>query len=126
MTVAALLGVLVPAAAEAAYTSPGLYDCVPRDPNIASSPPQPKFPPEVEARLAKAIESNQFEAVCPNGEVPDLTPIGGIPKRVAPSLEADGGASASRAWRGRRFAPVGGKPGRRSSGATASRKEMSG
>jgi hypothetical protein len=126
MTIAALLAALVPVAAEAAYTSPSLYDCEPRDPNIASPPPQPKLPPEVAAQMAKTIESDEFEAVCPYGEVPEPTSIGRIPKKVAPPRDAGEGASTSRVWSGRRFAPVGGKHGKTNAGATASRKELAG
>jgi hypothetical protein len=120
------MSVTVPAVGQAAYTSPSLYDCELRDPNIASPPPQPKLPPEVAALLPEAIESNEFKAVCPAGEVPEPTPIDGVPKKIAPSIDAGEGATASRAWSGRRFAPVGGRHGKGTPGAKASRKAMNG
>ena len=126
LLIAVAVSALVPAVGQAAHTSPSLYDCEPRDPNIASPPPQPDLPPDVEAKLAKAIASDEFTAVCPNGEVPEPTPIGRIPKRIAPGLGAAGQqAGASRVRTGRRFATVGnGHGGRADSGATASRKAI--
>jgi Neprosin len=127
LLIAAAVSVLVPAAGQAAYTSPSLYDCEPRDPNIATPPPQPDLPPDVAALLPKAIASDEFEAVCPNGEVPEPTPVGRIPKTIAPSLSAAGqDAGASRVRAGRRFAPVGNGHGRKASGATASRSAKNG
>ncbi len=118
---------LVPGVGQAAYTSPHLYDCEPRDPNIPAPPPQPDLPPEVEAQLAEAIASNEFKAVCPKGEVPEPT---GTPRgrgKRPPALHAaDGAAGASRAWRGRHFVPARGKRGKRAPGATASREPLNG
>jgi hypothetical protein len=129
LLIAVAVGVLVvPAAAQGAYTSPHLYDCAPRDPNIAPPPPQPKLPPEVAALLPRAIASNEFRAVCPKGQVPEPTGIGRIPKRVAPAEGAkhsDGLAAASRIPSGRRFAPIR-VPGRGGRGARASRKSING
>jgi Neprosin len=127
LLIAVAVSVLVPAVGKAAYTSPSLYDCEPRDPKIAAPPPQPDLPPEVAALLPKAIASNEFKAVCPKGEVPEPTPVGRIPKRIAPSLSAaDQEAGASRVRTGRRFAPVGDGRRRKASEATASRSALSG
>ena len=107
LLIAAAVSALAPAVGKAAYTSPSLYDCEPRDPNIAKPPPLPDLPPEVAALLPKAIESNEFKAVCPKGEVPEPTPIARIPKRVAPSLSAAGQeAGASRVRAGRRLSLI--------------------
>lgn len=127
LLIAVVVSVLVPAVGQAAHTSPSLYDCEPRDPNIASPPPQPDLPPDVEAKLAKAIASDDFQAVCPKGEVPKPTPIGRIPKRIAPGLgAADHGAGASRVRTGRRFGPMGHGHGRTAPGASASRSALNG
>jgi hypothetical protein len=127
LLIAVAVSVLVPAVGQAAHTSPSLYDCAPRDPNIASPPPQPDLPPDVQAKLAKAIAGDDFEAVCPKGEVPKPTPIGRIPKRIAPGLgAADRGAEASRVGTGRHFAPVGKGQGRKAPGASASRSALNG
>lgn len=127
LLIAVAVSVLVPAVGKAAYTSPSLYDCEPRDPNIASPPPQPDLPPGIEAKLAKTIASDDFEAVCPAGEVPEPTPIPQIQKRLpTPHAASDGAATASRAWGGRRFAPSGRKPGNKFGGARVSRSQING
>jgi hypothetical protein len=127
LLIAVAVGILVPSAAQAAYTSPHLYDCEPRDPNMAAPPPQPKLPPEVAALLPEAIASNEFEPVCPKGEVPEPTAIGRIPKRVAPAEGARrvDGAAASRLRAGRTFAPTR-RHGNRGRGASASREAING
>ena len=127
MVVAALVSALAPIAVEAAYTSPSLYDCEPRDPDIASPPPQPKLPPDVAALLPEAVASNEFKAVCPKGEVPEPAGAYQRQKKLPPSHSgSDGAAEASRTRQGRYFAPSGKKRGKRASGATASRAELSG
>jgi hypothetical protein len=127
MLIAVAVSALVPAVGQAAPTSPSLYDCEPRDPNIASPPPQPDLPPGVEAKLAKAIAGDDFEAVCPKGEVPEPTPVGRIPKRIAPGRgTADQGAEVSRVGTGRRFAPIGKAHGQMAPGASASRSALNG
>lgn len=127
LLIAVAVSALAPAVGQAAYTSPSLYDCEPRDPNIASPPPQPDLPPDVEAKLAKAIASDDFAAVCPSGEVPEPTRIPQIQKRLPTPRHASGGAAAaSRAWGGRHFSPSGRKPGRKAAGARASRSAING
>jgi hypothetical protein len=126
LLIAVAVSALVPAVGKAAYTSPSLYDCEPRDPNIASPPPQPDLPPDVEAKLAKAIASNEFKKVCPEGEVPEPTPIPRVQKKLPPARSSSGGAVASRVRGGRYFAPVGRTQGRKASGATASRAANNG
>jgi Neprosin len=126
LLIAVGVGVLVPAMAQAAYTAPHLYDCAPRDPKIAAPPPQPKLPPDVAALLPEAIASNEFEPLCPKGEVPEPTPIARIQKRIPPRAGTGEGAAASRAWSGRRFAPARRGQGRRAPGATASRSSING
>jgi hypothetical protein len=125
LLIAVLVSVLVPTAGQAAYTSPGLYDCGPRDPNIATPPPQPNLPPDVAALLPEAVASDEFEAVCPNGEVPKPTGIRQVQKKLPQPQLSGNGASASRAWGGRHFAPSGPKHGRKDS-ANASRASING
>jgi hypothetical protein len=72
----------------APYTSPFLYDCQPRDPNMAKPPPPPELPPQVAAQLPEAIESDHFEAVCPEGEVPEPTGTKQFPKMTPPAAGA--------------------------------------
>jgi hypothetical protein len=127
LLIAVAVGVLVPGMAQAAYTAPHLYDCAPRDPNIATPPPQPKLPPDVAALLPEAIASNEFEAVCPKGEVPEPTGARQFQKRMPrPDLAADGTAGASALGHGRYFAPSGPKRRRGAAGAMASREALNG
>jgi hypothetical protein len=126
LLIAVAVGLLLPAAAHGAYTSPDLYDCEERDPNIAAPPPQPKLPTEVAARLSETIAANNFEPVCPKGEVPEPTAIAGVPKKVPPARGGGEGATASKASAGRRFAPVAGGRGKRGAGARASRSALNG
>jgi len=128
LLIAVAVGLLASGVAQAAYTPPHLYDCEPRDPDIAPPPPQPKLPPEVAAQLSEAIAADEFEAVCPQGEVPSPNAIGRIPKRVAPpegARRVDGGAGASRVRTGRTFAPARIR-GDRGRGASASRETING
>jgi hypothetical protein len=126
LLIAVAVSALVPAVGQAAYTSSSLYDCEPRDPNIASPPPQPDLPPGVEAKLAKAIAGDHFEPVCPAGEVPEPTRIPQLQKKLPPARSNSAGAVASRVRGGRYFAPSGRTQGRRSPGATASRSAING
>jgi hypothetical protein len=127
LLIAVALGVLMPGVAQGAETPSRLYDCAPRDPNAESPPPQPKLPPEVAALLPEAIESDDFEPVCPAGEVPEPTGIRQAQKKAPPARAADAGpAMASRAWGGRRFVSNHGKHGKWSPAATASREKLSG
>jgi len=127
LLIAVAFSVLVSGVARASYTSPHLYDCEPRDPNIASPPPQPKLPPEVAALLPAAVASDEFKDVCPKGEVPEPTGIRQIQKKLPrPGALSDGTASSSSAWRGRSSAPGGKKRGKKAPGAKASRAALNG
>ena len=126
LMLAVVASLVVPAIGEAAYTPPRLYDCQPRDPNAASPPPQPKLPPEIAASMQAAIASNEFEPVCPEGEVPEPTGTKQFPKASPPiKTEADAAATGpaparrSRVWGGR-------KHGKGSRGASASRSALNG
>ena len=93
-----VVGLLVPGGADATPTPANLYDCKPRNPNAASPPPQPKLAPAIAANLAAAEESNDFERVCPDGEVPYPTGIAS-PVKVPPPAgreHAKAGAGISR------------------------------
>jgi hypothetical protein len=125
--VAVAIGVFVPAGAQAASTSPHLYDCEPRDPNIAKPPPQPELPPDVAALLPEAVASNEFEAVCPKGEVPEPAGIRQVQKKAPPVRTAsEGQAGASSARDGRYFFPSGRRGGKKGAEANASRSQLNG
>lgn len=101
------LVLFVPAAAEAAYTSPSLYDCAPKNPNAADPPPLPDLPPEVEAKMSEAIATDDFKSVCPAGALPKPTKTHHSPKLRLPTPERAGSkkahtAQVSRVRRGRK------------------------
>jgi hypothetical protein len=128
MVVAVAVSMLVPAAGQAAETSQSLYDCQPRDPKAADPPPLPVLPPEVAASMRAAIASDEFEPVCPEGEVPEPTGTKQFPKMSPPAMssaKADASAAGpastrrSRVWGGR-------KHGKKAPRATASRAAYNG
>lgn len=129
-----LVGLLASTGAQAApYTSPSLYDCQPPDPNMAKPPPPPELPPQVAAQLPKAIESDHFETVCPEGEVPEPTGAKQFPKMTPPVIDAakpeaaQAGGVRARLHAGSGKARGGHKHGKRVPRATASeRHEYSG
>jgi Neprosin len=79
------LAFFAPAAGKAAHTPPHLYECAPKYPNAADPPPQPDLPPEVEAEMQRAIASEEFEPLCPAGEVPQPTKTK-APRKLNPPL----------------------------------------
>ncbi len=107
LVVAIAVGIFSPAVGQAADTSPSLYSCQPRDPKAADPPPQPQLPPEAAATLARAVESNDFKPVCPQGEVPQPTNTKSFPKAFVPEPQADTTAMAgiSRVRGGRKRGP---------------------
>jgi Neprosin len=127
LAIAAVVGVLAPAVGQAAETSPALYDCRPRDPKAADPPPQPVLPPEVAASMQAAIASDEFKAVCPDGEVPEPTGTPQFSKMAPPStavVKSEKMAGAGRAQASRQRAWSGRKRGKRTSGATISERVL--
>jgi hypothetical protein len=87
--------------ADAAPDTPAnLYDCQPRSQKLADPPPQPDLPPRVEQIVKEAIAADEFERVCPAGEVPQPTAAPLVPK-IGPRLAGDATARASRVRRKR-------------------------
>lgn len=128
LLIAVVASLFVPAIGQAAYTPPRLYDCQPRDPKAADPPPQPVLPPEVAASMNAAIASNEFRAVCPDGEVPEPTGTRQFPKMTPPAMASakDDNAQASRVRGRSRGVRGGGQRGKKTPRATASRTELSG
>jgi Neprosin len=123
------VGLLAPAGAQAApYTSPSLYDCQPRDPNMAKPPPPPELPPQVAAQLPEAIASDHLEAVCPEGEVPEPTGAKQFPKEAPTVLDSSTAGNAKASAAGARKIGAGGhrKHDHRVPRATASREPIGG
>jgi hypothetical protein len=123
IAVAVMASIFAPAVVQAAETDPSLYECGPRDPKAADPPPQPHFPPAIEARLQTAIASDDFKAICPPGEVPKPTGAAQFPKMAPPALSKAGSAQASRV-RGRSTGR--GIQGQGRTRATAARFEIGG
>jgi hypothetical protein len=100
MLVAVMASLLVPVIVQAAETSPSLYDCRARDPQAADPPPQPDLPPKMDAVLAEAIASDDFEQICPAGEVPEPTGTKAVPEKIlAPTVTQSAQAGPVRARR---------------------------
>jgi Neprosin len=110
--VVGVLGTVGVSTAAAAETSESLYDCRPRNPKAAQPPPQPVLPPEVAATLQQAKASEDFERVCPQGEVPHPRGLTGTMKSAPFRSRAKSSRPAQRRERKR-------------AGARASRAQLS-
>jgi hypothetical protein len=109
LMVAAAVGVIAPAAVQAAYTSPSLYNCHLRDPKAAEPPPPPELPPNIAAALPEAVASDEFKPVCPAGEVPEPTRANPSQKTLLPAPEKEDKGETARLSRVRGGRHHGGK-----------------
>ena len=108
LLIAVVLSVLVPAVGKAAYTSPGLYDCEPRDPNIARPSAAARPATRRRSKAGQGDCQRRFRGGLPERRSPRADPDPQVPKRLPPArslLRRGGGQQGT--GRQAYFAPVG-------------------